>query len=299
MVKRRLYVCIPCRDRIILTQKCIESIWETTKLFNEIFIYVFDNKSDLDGERFIVFQNLLKNNQIQYYSYDTSHTMFNCFGKSVVFQRWIEMMKIQKEVRDHQHMDKEFQHYYMLVDNDFIFGLNWDSYFITTADNIKIYNPETHFIVKYPSGIHAKTIDTTNSVTLNNNFNNRSFKIYFSSKAGSSGMWFMTYEMLELLKWNYYHFSETFNVNKRHDTGTWSIIQKEKGKINYVTAIIPPNDERLLIHLGGEVGSLCNKLQSNQYNEEFKKYLKEKEKELAKMNVYQIFEKYKEKFHRW
>ena len=67
MIKRRLYVIIPCRDRLILTQKCIESLWENSKLFNEIHIYVFDNKSDLDTDRFKIFQQLLKEGKIQYY----------------------------------------------------------------------------------------------------------------------------------------------------------------------------------------------------------------------------------------
>lgn len=301
MIKRRLYVCIPCRDRIILTQKCIESLWETTKLFNEIFIYVFDNKSDLDNDRLSIFQELLKTHKIQYYSYDTEYTLFNCFGKSVVFQRWIDMMLIQKEVRDFKKVDPQFMHYYMLVDNDFIFGLNWDSYFITVADKISDYNKDTHFIVKFPSGIHVdrKSMNETNSIILRNNFTNQPFKVYFSSKAGSSGMWFMTSEMLKLLKWKYYHFEHTFNSDKKHDTGTWSIIHSEKGKINYVSAIIPPDHERLLIHLGGEIGSLCNKLQSKQYDDRIKMQLQKREEEIRNMNVYELFEKYKEKFHKW
>jgi hypothetical protein len=101
------------------------------------------------------------------------------------------------------------------------------------------------------------------------------------------------------LKWKYYHFEHTFNSDKKHDTGTWSIIHSEKGKINYVSAIIPPDHERLLIHLGGEIGSLCNKLQSKQYDDRIKMQLQKREEEIRNMNVYELFEKYKEKFHKW
>lgn len=299
MIKRRLYVIIPCRDRLILTQKCIESLWENSKLFNEIHIYVLDNKSDLDTDRFKIFQQLLKEGKIQYYSYDTENTLFNCFGKSVVFQRWLDMMKIQKQVRDYKKLDKDFMTYYMLVDNDFIFGPNWDSYFISAADTVFYYNKDTHFIVKYPSGVSQRYLDLNKSKILRNNFNNREYKLHFCNMGGSSGLWFMTFPMLEKLKWNFYNFDQTFNVDKRHDTGTWSVIKKEKGPIDYVSIIESPKDERLIIHLGGAIGSLCNKLYQKQYNNDVKNKLRENEEILKNMNVYEIFEKYKEKFHSW
>lgn len=299
MIKRKLYVIIPCRDRLILTKKCIDSIRFNTKLFNEIIIYVFDNNSNLNIDRLSVFQKLLKENKIQYYSYDTDSTMFNCFGKSVVFQRWIDMMKIQKEFRDSKKLDEGVEQYYMLVDNDFIFGPEWDSYFITSAKYINDYNKQTHFIVKYPSGIPSRKIDFSESKTLENFFNNRKYKLHFSSNGGSSGMWFMTYDMLLNLKWNYNHFNMTYNVNKRHDTGTWTIIKKEKGRIKYVTALDPPDDERLILHLGKITGSLCNKLQLKQYNESERERIENNEKILENMTVFEIFNKYKDECYCW
>ena len=55
MIKKVLHVCLPCRDRLILTQKCIESIHMNFSRFDRINIYVFDNLSDSIPERFNLF----------------------------------------------------------------------------------------------------------------------------------------------------------------------------------------------------------------------------------------------------
>jgi len=93
---RILYVMIPCRDRLYMTQKTIESIHKYSPVFKRISIYCFDNLSNMDNDRFSHFQRLLKEEKISYYSYDTSESLTNCFGKIITFQRWIQMM-IQKE----------------------------------------------------------------------------------------------------------------------------------------------------------------------------------------------------------
>ena len=64
MGEYRLNVCMPIRDRTILTQKCIQSIYENSTQFNEINIYAFDNISELDGDRVDMMHSLLNKNLI-------------------------------------------------------------------------------------------------------------------------------------------------------------------------------------------------------------------------------------------
>ena len=80
----RLSVLLTARDRLVLTQKTIESINKSTTLFKEVNIYVFDNLSNPSPERFAIFSKLLKDGKIKYYSYDTMTSLTNCFAKAIV-----------------------------------------------------------------------------------------------------------------------------------------------------------------------------------------------------------------------
>ena len=112
----KLSVMIPCRDRLILTKKCIDSIWKNSSIFNKIDIYVFDNNSDLNTERLSLFYNLLEDKKICHYSYDTPTSLHNCFGKATTFMRWCKTMQVDYEVR-HMVKDHEsrFDNFYLLM----------------------------------------------------------------------------------------------------------------------------------------------------------------------------------------
>ena len=159
----RLSVLLTSRERPMLTQKCIESINRTSKLFEEINIYVFDNLSNPDEKRLGLFSKLLKEGDIHYYSYDTSTSLCDCFGKAIAYNRWIHMMKMEHDIRITT-KENNLDDYYILIDNDMILGDGWDAYFITANEELKSKEPDTHFLVKFPGGLTNQYINkpTTN-----------------------------------------------------------------------------------------------------------------------------------------
>lgn len=297
---RKLSVMIPARDRLILTEKCIDSIWKHSNLFQQIQIYVFDNKSDLIPERFSLFNRLLKENRIQYYSYDTSESTMLCFGKAITFNRWIDMMKMEKDVYDHVPEPKyrQVKNYYLLLDNDFILGPKWDQYFISTCDYARKIEKNCKFIVKLPGGIPSRHRNGP-EYPMQNLFNNdETFMVKSACGGGSSGMWFMDYKMLMDMRWDNEYIATVFNINKRHDTNSWNHIRRKFGASNYVIGLKAPEEYPLCLHLGGQTGSVCNQLRRRTYDEN-KESIRKAELHLRDMNCDEIFENFKDVAKNW
>lgn len=72
------------RDRTHMTEKTILSLHSGKNPFTNIYIYLFDNYSELTIDRHKCISNLINNKQVHYYSYDTELSLINCFGKSQV-----------------------------------------------------------------------------------------------------------------------------------------------------------------------------------------------------------------------
>lgn len=289
MIKKVLHVCLPCRDRLILTQKCIESIHMNFSRFDRINIYVFDNLSDSIPERFNLFSKLLSQNKIHYYSYDTIHSIYKCFPKAVIFNKFIDMMSVSSEVNK----DPMIKNYYMLSDNDMLYGPNVDDYFISGLHFIENSYPHIRFLVKAPGGIPKVARQQGLTININSMYNNRKFKTIISATGGGGGFWFMNFKMLSSLKWNLNELIQTKNKFKMHDVITWKKIKKEQGSTAHVAGICPINPDKnpLVLHLGSKLGSICNSLTSNNYNQ-IKQQSKLKEEELKNISVSDLFEKY-------
>jgi hypothetical protein len=301
---------ITCRDRPILTQKLIESLYETVNVFSEINIYTFDNLSELSDERMSIFSNLLKNKKIVYYSYDTQKSSHNCFSKAISFNRWINMMEVDNFIlsnKDNQYKSKK--HYYSLIDNDMLFGRGWDEYFISAIEqletNLKNKENNIHYLVKWPGGIPGNARKESRMYSIQNSFNRDNFQIGTSGFGGGSGFWFMNFEMINKLHWKNANYLNTYNSFKKHDTTTWSIIREKLGQNNdlkYVCGVIPPHEESnpLVIHLGSQFGSICNseEYKDRNYNALKPTFLK-KEQEILNSSASEIFELFKTKCNNW
>jgi len=292
----RLSVLLTTRDRNILTQKTIESLHVNSSMFDEINIYVFDNLSEPCLERFKIFSNLLKLGRIKYYSYDTSTSLNDCFGKAVVFRRWIDMMNIEAMIRRNKGLGMNLENYYALIDNDILVGPEWDKYFVPANQMIDKKEPQIHFIVKSPGGVPTGARERAVFYDYKN-ANGLQCKVLTANAGGGSGFWFMNFKQLQQLKWNDSDLLHTYKQFKRHDTTTWNMIKSKLGGKNYVAAVIPPEDNPLIIHLGGlGIGSICNNLQHPKGPQQYlnvKSQMESKDREFTKMNANQIFDKFK------
>lgn len=299
MAKKILKVMIPCRDRSILTKKCIESIHENTKRFDEIQIYCFDNLSSLESGRFSMFENLLKRNLISFYSYDTMNSLNDCFGKSVAYKRWLDMINNDLKVNATVKI-KDREHYYMLLDNDMIVCPKWDDYFISALSGEK---PTTYFLVKYPGGT-SKQKNLEKKTKVKNVFNSKEeIDIQYGLGGGGSGFWFMNESMMkkQLCRWTSIEVAQTHKLYKRHDSTMWRSIIKTTGvgSSYFIRVIAPDPKYPLVLHLGSVFGSMCNSLMKEQYKREQIKFEAD-EQQLKNLDVSQIIEKFnKDKCRSW
>lgn len=283
------------RDRNILPIKCIESIHQNSSVFESINIYLFDNISSNIPERFNIFSRLLERGLIKYYSYDTVETTSYCFPKTIIFRRFIDMMVVQSEINKRTGVKLNITPYFALVDDDMLFNSHWDEYFVSALEDIKRIAPHTKYIVKYPGGIPKATRDKAKIYKIRNLFNPKeTFNLMSANFGGGSGFWVMNLEMLRQLRWSSQDICQTFKKSKKHDSISWSKIKKEYGNINYVAAVIPPKEAEnpLVLHLGSNIGSICNSLTMKKYNTQ-KNEFKEKEKRFEGKSVSEIFNHHK------
>lgn len=297
-----LSVLIPTRERLNLTLKCIDSIHENTTHFDKINIYLFDNYSDPSPERFIVMSNLIKNKKIAYYSYDTNISTNNVFPKIIAHDRWHYMMMLYDQVQKKYNPD--VNNYYMICDNDMLFGPEWDEYFLSGAKYVDKTFPKIHFIVKWPGGIWRgklsdKVEKDVKTFKIKNDFGHQIFDLNTAGFGGSSGIWFMSDKMMKKFRWEKESIFKAYGRFKTHDTGAWGQIKRTFGKIHYVAAVVPPYKENpLILHIGDIIGgSICNKLENHKRVD----LLDAQEKDIAisELSVAELFNKYKDKCYMW
>ena len=295
----RLSVIIPTRDRDVLTIKAIESVRKTSKLFKEVNIYVFDNLTNPSPKRIELFSKLLSDKKIQYYSYDTSISLSDCFAKAIVFQRWIQMMKTSHNLRRLTDVTK-LEDYYLLLDSDMIIGDGWDKYFLTANMELRNSEPDLHFFVKFIGGIPkaAREHPATRIHTISCQ-DGEELKVMCSIHGGGSGFWFSNFLQLCKLEWPIEGLLNTYKRFKRQDSTSWSIIKQKYNMVptRYVAGVIPPDkDNPLVLHMGEVLKtSMCNVLNqggTKAYNRE-KHNFSMKELELKDMSAKEIYDKYK------
>ena len=293
----RLSVLLTARDRLILTQKTIESINKSTTKFKNIDIYVFDNLSNPSEERMLIFSRLLKDEKIKYYSYDTPSSLTNCFAKAIAFNRWINMMKTSHEIR-YLTGSETMNDYFILIDNDFILGPGWDKYFLEAHKKLKDSEPNIHYLVKFPGGIPKIALNEsiTNKYTFN--VDNENFDVIASCWGGGSGFWFFDFNQMLNLEWDYEDIIKTHGIYKKQDSTTWFMIRRRKGEnINFVAGIIPPKkDDPLVLHIGESLKcSMCNILTREGIDayKRNKHILTNKELELKNLSSKEIYDKFK------
>ena len=302
----KLSVLLPTRDRPLATQKVIESIYENTTLFDEIDIYIFDNLSSLENNRMDIFQNLLKEGKIKYYSYDTSTSLSNCFGKGVAFKRWIGMMRDTHDVlakRNPQKLESETR-YYLLIDSDMLVGPKWDQFFISAIRQIPKNELLVHYIVQLPGGVPSGARKRARKYNITNQFSGEQFTLWLASFGGGSGFWFMNYNMLSMLEWTHHDLAKTYNSFKKHDSTTWIKIREKIGSddyLKYVCAIeLPRGHDPLVLHLGSKIGSICNSEtdSTRSYAKEGSSFLR-KELNFMNLSVKELFEQNKHSCKEW
>lgn len=291
--QRRLCIMISARDRNNLTLKTIESIRLNSKRFDDIIIYVFDNLSKDINNRMNIFSKLLEENIIQYYSFDTKCSTTSCFPKSILFQRWLQMIKIDIQIKTIKKLDSNFKHYFALIDNDMILCPDWDRYFIAACDQITKYEPNIKFLVKFPGGVNQNNSKKYRLECKDKYTEANQFDVFCNNHGGSSGFWFMSYDMLKDLEWPIELLSDSHLKFKKQDVFTWKFLNEKYPNKNYVAAVGPPNDTYpLVLHLGLKLGSICNSLSMNRYGAQYE-HINKLDSNINNVSVGELIKLYK------
>jgi len=290
---RNLWVCIPARNRTILTEKTIDSIYFYTTLFDKIYIYLFDNYTEIDNQRMNFIQRLINKNKIHYYSYCGEIATQKVFPKIMIHHWWNKMMETMLELERQKN-----EHYFVLCDNDVLFGPEWDSYVLTACQLIEKKFPKTAFITAFPGGIPTSGINNGQYVDCTNSFNNVKFKILRSKEGGSSSFWFMNKRMMKNLQWSAHHIRRGVGRFKTHDTEAWNFIKRKNPSVLYASAV--KTDHPLLLHLGGTIGkSICNSYDPVAKKKQNNNNTPYTENEFEDSSVEEIYNLFKNKCNKW
>lgn len=293
MNKKELNVMITTRDRSIITKKAIESLIENKSIFTNINIYLYDNLSEFNTERFELISYLLNNKMIKYYSYDTEESINKCFPKISAHERFYNMMNTKLQLYDIRPIhinDKPTDFYFLIMDDDIIVSNNWEKAFIETADIIESYESNIHYICQFRGGTPPR-IEQLGKWNIINNY-----EILFS-EGGSSCFWFMNRNMFTKNNWCIEKMNKSTNKFKKHDSLIWESL-KEKG-YKHFCASIKPKDDPFIIHLGDEIGSLCKSLNANNYNNNVKQEFLNSENRFKDLSHFEIYEKFKKTCNNW
>ena len=300
-----LNVMSACRERNHMTVKMIQSIHENSTCFDKINIYIYDNFSDFSTERMEIIQKLLKDKMICYYSYNQEETCCNIMSKAMLFQTWAKMMVDQynlfDECKTNTLIPKTYKgnnNYYMLCDNDMLFGPTWDEHFLSALHNVP---NTTHYLVKYPGGMGAGDNSIIESMVPNKFKPGETIKVKDDVRGGSSGVWFMDYNMLKKNIWSNLELMCLFGRTHGDDVMSWRIIdQRYKRVVYYVRRVCPSStDNPLILHLGGVVGSIINHQKKTKYTDTVQQQNYEEDKKLKDITVSELFDRFKNTGGNW
>ena len=230
----KIVMCV--RNRLAITRKSIEALYRHTK--SPFQLHIYDNISTYKvKDHFQYFWKLYEQGNITKVTFNTEASTYNAFSKAVA---------INSFGHDHeQDPNKDKCDFITMIDNDMIVTPNWDETVKDISFYIDKHNLNNIFITtQYPGGM-KKIIDLPNEYKEN--------KIAIG-KLGGSGFWNVKTDFFK--KVGYLDIKMLIGQNKRHDQLYWRLLDKASGGENYIIG----TDKRLVYHLGGLAGSVCNML---------------------------------------
>ncbi len=264
-------IFISVRNRLQVTKKCIESIIRHSDLPNQIYIY--DNITDYKlKEHFEYFYNLIKNNLISQYTFNTKESTFNAFSKVVSCNQF-----------GNNHLmdpDKNNYDFLLFLDNDILVMPNFDTILTKSWKDVNNLNLKNIKIIgQYPGGIKS-------TKQLKEKIGGFNCKI---GKLGGSGFWSVRPNFFSDI--GFLDVKKFVNIHKRHDQMYWRKLDEKSENKEYILGL----ETKLCIHCGKMAGSVCNTLTKNQRNKNINDLIKfeKAEEDIEKMTFQQFFDKVK------
>jgi len=232
-------IFLTVRNRLAITKKCIEALKKHSTISYQLFVY--DNATNyLIKEHFEYFSRLYEKGLVTQVTFTTEESTFHAFSKASTCNFF---------GRQHEEDPNKDKYTFLLfLDNDVIVTPKWDEKlkiawkYVNKAgmNHIKV-------IGQLPGGIKNKEGPVLNIAGMEAR----------AGRLGGSGFWSVRPNFFRDV--GFLDLKQLVGQDKRHDQLYWHLLQHaSKGK-PYILGL----RERLRIHCGPKVGSICNRLTRN------------------------------------
>jgi len=236
-------IFLTVRNRLAITQKCIESLQKHSAVPHQI--YVYDNLTNYQlKEHFDYFNQLIKDKIICQVTFNTNVSTFNAFSKAVACNQFGRLHEDDPNKNDCDFL--------LFLDNDIIVTPKFDEILSNAWRDIrKINNPNLKIITQCTQG----------GVMYQKNYNKKIAGFDTTTGThGGSGFWSIKSNFFSDI--GYLDLNKLVNLNKKHDQHYWSMIQNKVNGNHYILCL----NHRLFYHMGITIGSVCNVLTKKRSN---------------------------------
>jgi hypothetical protein len=265
-------IMLTVRNRLSITQKCIQSIEKNAVENYQIFVY--ENLSNYKiEEHFEYFGKLYKEGRISQVTFNTKESTFNAFSKAVSSN----MFGLQHE----SDPDKDKVDTLLILDNDvIIIHKKFDKLLRRCWKDIKRKKMKNIKIIgQRPGGIkHTQPVEGGIAGVS-----------CIQGRLGGSGLWCLKPDFYNDI--GYLSLKSLVGKNKMHDQLTWSACEKATKGQPYIIGL---TGKKIAVHCGKTAGSICNnltKIKNKSVMEKIK--FKEADKEIEEMSYDEFLAKIK------
>lgn len=232
-------IFLTVRNRLAITKKCIEAIQKHSTLPYQLYVYNNQTNYRLE-EHFDYFASLYSNGLISQVTFNTNASTFNAFSKAASNNMF--------GLLHQQDPNKNKYTFLLMLDNDIIVTPEWDQKLASAWKFVRKNNlSDIKVIGQSPGGIkHKKT-----AININDKLSGR------TGKLGGSGLWSVRTNFFEDV--GVLDLSKLVGFDKKHDQHYWRLLDRSTNGRPYIMAL----NEKLGIHCGKIVGSVCNRLTSS------------------------------------
>lgn len=229
-------IFLSVRNRLGITQKCLESIFRHTN--SPYHIYVYDNQTNyMVKDHFKYFSKLYQKGVITQVTFTTNTSTFNAFSKASTCNFFGAQHNMDPK--------KDSYEFLLMLDNDIILTPNWDIYLNRAWNYIKKNKlKQIKVLGQLPGGIKhkGKHIKIADDLMVREGF------------LGGSGLWSTRTNFFDDV--GFLNLRELVGARKQHDQKYWGRMHKASGGKPYIMGL----NKKLGIHCGRLAGSVCNTL---------------------------------------
>jgi len=264
----KIAICV--RNRLAVTKKCIEALYEHTT--TDFHLYIYDNLTNYNQQKhFEYFWNLYANRMVTQVTFNTKESTFNAFSKAVALNQFGRL---------HEEDPQKNQYEFLLfLDNDMLVMPGWDE-IISQAwkeikekgmSNVKVIGRHPHGGVKFIDHLKEKIAGYDVGV----------------GQLGGSGFWAVKPDFYRDI--GYLEIKPLVGLNKKHDQNYWKLLNKHGKK--YIMVL---KHAKLVVDSGSYAGSICNVIGYGKDKNKMQKIkYEDRDKQIDKMSFTEFYKRMK------